>query len=106
MSDQIYICFIGREIANIEGSDIDALAKEIKIRWINGVPKYPYPEHDWKNEKQARPSPKQGASKDMLYQLALTIDAEVTTQSFDFSPWIVSVIKSAKSFRQGPASLG
>lgn len=83
VADQIYISFIGREIANIEGSDIDALAKESRVRWINGVPKYPCPEHDWKNEKQARPSTEQGASKDMLYQLALAIDAEVITQSFD-----------------------
>lgn len=83
VSAQVHNAFVGRKTAGLEERDIPGLVKDSKVRWYNGVPKLPCPQHGWKEEKHSAASEKD-MSRDLLWQLALAIDAEEVEQSFDY----------------------
>src|SRR5436190_8395223 len=67
--------------------DIPSLVKDSKVRWYNGVPKLPCPQHGWKEEKQKHSAASEkDMSRDLLWQLALAIDTKEVEQPFDYMP--------------------
>lgn len=85
VSAQVHKAFIGRKTSGLEERDIPGLVKDSKVRWCNGVPKLPCPQHGWKEEKRKHPAASErDMTRDLLWQLALAIDAEEVEQSFDY----------------------
>ena len=85
VSAQVFVAFVGRKTSGVEERDIPGLVKDSKVRWYNGVPKLPCPQHGWKEEKQkTSATSEKDISRDLLWQLAIAIDAEEVEQSFDY----------------------
>ena len=85
VSAQVFMAFVGRKAAGVEERDIFGLIKDTKVRWYNGVPKFPCPQHGWKEEKQKHLAASENdISRDLLWQLAAAINAEEVEQSFNY----------------------